>query len=315
MISSTALLKTPKILSLAQSSEKALAYSRLRWRRQLLLIQAADERVPSAMRTTIPALQSLQWFEACLNRSAVKIIRLDMSLGASVLKSCALAGTNAGKRVFLHLPAATYLPKVRSPLAWGCKRAADWLVAAGLVVCLSPLLLLLAVLIWLDSPGAIFYRQWRVGYRGQLFKTIKFRTAPTNLYRFASGRIASGPQLSEVGQWLRKYRLDGLPQLLNVLRGEMSLVGPQAWTIDDALKIEPALKKRLNALPGLTGAWQMTDDVGLGANGGANPRNLSAVNQKDLNYLYRWSVRQDLAFLLLAIPLAFPVVVSRSPGT
>ncbi len=324
MISSTALLKTPKILPLAQSNDKSLTSSRLEWRQQLLLIRAVDKRVPRSMRTIIPALQSLQWFEACLSRSAVKIVRLDMGLGASVLKSYAKAGTNVGKRVFLHLPAANYLPRVRSPLTWRCKRAADWLVAAGLVVCLSPLLLLLAMLVWIDSPGSVFHRQWRVGYRGQLFKTVEFRTVPHNVYRFADGRLSSEPRLTGVGRWLRRCRLDGLPQLLNVLRGEMSLVGPQAWTVDDALKIEPVLLKRLNALPGLTGAWQMVDrsylDVnryssyasGLNgsSNGNAKHYDLSAVNRTELDYLYRWNVRQDLAFLLLAIPS----VVFRSSG-
>ncbi len=291
MISSTALLKTPKILSLVQSQEKILTYSRLRWRRQLLLIQTADKSIQSSRRTIIPALQNLQWFEECLKHSSVKIVRMDTSLGVSAIESCAEACKNADKRVFLHLPAATYLPRVRSPLAWLCKRVADWLIAASLVVCLSPLLFFLAVLIWLDSPGAIFFKQWRVGHRGQLFKTINFRTILPGLHR-----LAPESRLTQVGRWLRRYRLDELPQLLNVLRGEMSLVGPQAWTVNDALQVEPDSRKRLNALPGITGAWQIaTESSGCDL----SAVSLSAVSQRDLEYLQQWTIHQDLKLLLL----------------
>lgn len=302
MTSSTALIKTPKVLPLAQPGSGVLDCSILLWRRQLLLIRSANEaslkRLPA-----VPALQNLQWFEACLRQSPVELVRLDMSLGEEAIRSWANACANTHKRVFVRLPAATHLPKLRTPVAWQFKRLADWLVAAGLVVCLSPLFLILAILVYLDSPGPIFFKQWRVGHRGQLFQILKFRTMRPDaekLHHQTMGdqkgihKLENDPRVTKAGRWLRKYSLDELPQLLNVLRGEMSLVGPRPWALYDALRIEPALQGRLNALPGVTGAWQVTAR--------STDCDLSSVNRMDLDYLKRWTVQQDLKFLLLTVP-------------
>lgn len=302
MTSSTALIKTPKVLPLAQPGSGVLDCSILLWRRQLLLIRSANE-ASSKRLPAVPALQNLQWFEACLRQSPVELVRLDMSLGEEAIRSWANACANTHKRVFVRLPAATHLPKLRTPVAWQFKRLADWLVAAGLVVCLSPLFLILAILVYLDSPGPIFFKQWRVGHRGQLFQILKFRTMRPDaekLHHQTMGdqkgihKLENDPRVTKAGRWLRKYSLDELPQLLNVLRGEMSLVGPRPWALYDALRIEPALQGRLNALPGVTGAWQVTAR--------STDCDLSSVNRMDLDYLKRWTVQQDLKFLLLTVP-------------
>ena len=183
------------------------------------------------------------------------------------------------------------------------KRALDWAVAALLLILLSPMLLCLAGLIRMVSPGPIFFKQWRVGERGKLFQIIKFRTMIVGAERLhhqlmcnqdGLHKLQDDPRITPLGRWMRKYSLDELPQLLNVLRGEMSLVGPRPWALYDAVRINPELQPRLNALPGVTGAWQVESRSHL--------RDLNLVNRGDLKYLHTWSIKQDLKFLLLTIP-------------
>jgi len=107
-------------------------------------------------------------------------------------------------------------------------------------------------------------------------------------------KLVADPRTTSIGKWLRKYSLDELPQLFNVLRGEMSLVGPRPWALYDALRIDEAGKTRLNALPGITGAWQVETRSQL--------LDLNAVNKCDLEYLGSWSLIKDLKILLLTIP-------------
>lgn len=307
MTSSTALLKTPKVLSLVKPDNQNLKPSVLFWRQRWLLIKAATGPISVGARRrlvdSLPALKNQQWSEACLRRSSIKAVRIDMQLGEETLNSWATACLHTGKRIFVHLPAATRLPKIRAPLAWGFKRLADWTIAASLLAILSPLFLLLALLVRLDSPGPIFFRQWRIGYRGELFQILKFRTMCVDAEKLhhqvmgqQSGihKLKRDPRMTSVGRWLRKYSLDELPQLVNVLRGEMSLVGPRPWAIYDAVRLESGFQGRLNALPGMTGAWQVTKR--------SNNCDLSSVIQIDLDYLQRWTVRRDLMFLLRTVP-------------
>ena len=299
MMPSTALLKMPKVLPLAQSESQSLEKCRLLWRRQLLLIRSAS----SAPAHLIPALRNPQWFESCLKQSPIKLVRLEMNLGEEALKSWANACATAHKRVFIHLPAATGLPKARSPIAWWFKRIADWLTAASLTVCLSPLLLLLAALVHFDSPGPIFFKQWRVGRRGQLFQILKFRTMRQDAeqlhHQLMEGqkglhKLEDDPRVTALGRWLRKYSLDELPQIFNVLRGEMSLVGPRPLALYDAIRIGSGGRKRLNALPGMTGFWQVKMR--------SNQCDLEVVSQHDLDYLKTWSLFKDLQLVLLTFP-------------
>lgn len=299
---STALLKTPKVLPLAQSGSHGLEKCLLLWRQQLLLIRSASS-ASSRLTPAVPALQNLQWFESCLKQSPIKLVRLDMSLGEDALKSWANACVTAHKRVFVHLPAAIGLPQARSPIAWWFKRTADWLTAAILTVCLSPLLLLIATLVYVGSPGPVFFKQWRVGRRGQLFQILKFRTMRPDAeqlhHQLMAGqeglhKLEKDPRVTTLGRWLRKYSLDELPQLFNVLRGEMSLVGPRPLALYDAIRISSQGRKRLNALPGMTGFWQVKMR--------SNQCDLETVSQHDLDYLKTWSPLKDLQLMLLTFP-------------
>lgn len=272
---------------------------RLLWRQRKLVIQAAE---PSHG-IVLPALTSTTWLAECLQRSPVTLITLDPNLGTPLLQTWADACHQAGKPVFLRLPSTQTLPQKKWPLGWAMKRLCDWLIAALILLLLSPVMLALAVTLAIVSPGPIFFYQWRVGKRGQLFKVIKFRTmivGAEQLHQQVMGhqqglhKLKDDPRITPLGRWMRKYSLDELPQLINVLRGEMSLVGPRPWALYDAIRIPKELHHRLNALPGITGAWQVQTRSTL--------LDLGTVNQGDLSYLHSWSIWSDFKFLLLTIP-------------
>lgn len=238
-----------------------------------------------------------------LKRLPVTLIRIDQATGEVGLRFWADACKRAGKVAFLQLPLIPKLPRRQSLLGWQFKRLIDWIAAILLLVALSPAMLILAVLVLISSPGPIFFRQWRVGEQGKLFQILKFRTMVVNaeqihhqVMRNQVGlhKCEDDPRITPLGRWMRKYSLDELPQFFNVLRGEMSLVGPRPWALYDAIRLSPEGQQRLNALPGVTGAWQ------VGAR--STLLDLDAVNQVDLEYLYSWSLAQDLKILLLTIP-------------
>ncbi|MGB3405396.1 MAG: heterocyst development glycosyltransferase HepC [Microcoleaceae cyanobacterium] len=243
------------------------------------------------------------WLKWCLQYPPLKAICLDFKLGEKTLKQWADWSYTASKPCFIRFPNLSQIPQKQKPLQWRCKRLFDWVVAAMLLTLLSPLMLALTILILIDSPGPVFFKQWRVGYRGQLFQIIKFRSMKIDAEQHhhqvmgnQSGlhKHQDDPRVTALGRFLRKYSLDELPQLFNVLRGEMSLVGPRPWALYDAIRIEAKSQKRLNALPGITGAWQVEDR--------SNLLDLDVVNQRDLQYLQDWSLREDLSILWRTIP-------------
>ncbi|MBD3882928.1 sugar transferase [Phormidium tenue FACHB-886] len=301
MIAPSVLLTTSKILILDPPETAAADLARtctVKWRNGKLWVSYA--RTPS-MR--LPALSNTVWLRSCLNRSSVQAVFLDPNLRESEIKLWADACHQAGKPVFLKLPSAAGLPQRVKGVSWVLKRTVDWLAAALLLVLLSPLLLLIALLIRLTSNDPILFQQWRVGERGKLFRITKFRTMVANaenLHHQVMGsqnglhKRVDDPRVTPIGRWLRKYSLDELPQLFNVLHGEMSLVGPRPWALYDAVRITGESQRRLNALPGITGAWQVQARSTL--------LDLEAVNQLDLTYLESWSIQKDLKLLLLTIP-------------
>lgn len=284
--------------SLVQPNVSLSAYM-LKWRQRQLLVQRTDEeQLPN-----LPKLDDSDWVLACLQRSPIKLIRLAPNLGEAKLRFWAEAGQRAGKAVYLKIPSTPELPGKKFKFSWQLKRSLDRLLAALILLLLSPLLIGLALLIRSQSPGPILFYQWRVGERGRLFQIIKFRTmvegAEQLHHQIMGGQTGlhkrkNDPRITPVGRWMRKYSLDELPQLFNVLRGEMSLVGPRPWALYDAIRVMPAMQHRLNALPGMTGAWQIMAR--------SNLLDLAAVNRYDLDYLGNWSLWQDLKILLLTVP-------------
>lgn len=282
-----------------KASRDRTSHYTLTWRQKQLLLTLS----PTQTTPLLPALESEQLLADCLERSPIHLVRLTPDIGEAGLALWADACAKVSKPAYLSVPSISALPKKQNRLKWWLKRVVDWSAAALLLLVAGPLMLGLSFLMLLQSPGPIFFSQWRVGERGKLFRILKFRTMVTGaeLYHHQVMGHQSGlhkcendPRITPIGRWMRKYSLDELPQLLNVLRGEMSLVGPRPWALYDAVRLSPSVRQRLNALPGITGIWQVT--------GRSHLRDLDAVNRVDLRYLGSWSLRQDFKILLLTVP-------------
>jgi lipopolysaccharide/colanic/teichoic acid biosynthesis glycosyltransferase len=185
------------------------------------------------------------------------------------------------------------------------KRAIDWECAALGLILLSPVMVLVAIIIRLDSKGPIFFRQERLGLGARPFRMWKFRTMHVNAEALlaeleqrneSSGgvlfKIRSDPRITRVGGFLRRTSLDELPQLFNVLAGQMSLVGPRPLPIRDCRRLEDADRDgfhvRHRVLPGLTGLWQVSGRSRLGS---------AEMIELDRRYVEDWSLRTDLRIL------------------
>jgi exopolysaccharide biosynthesis polyprenyl glycosylphosphotransferase len=185
------------------------------------------------------------------------------------------------------------------------KRMLDILAATIGLLVLLPLLIVIAVLIRIDSPGPALYKSWRVGRKGTIFKCFKFRTMHVNAdavketLRSLNQRVGptfkiiDDPRITRIGKWLRQYSLDEFPQLLNVFRGDMSLVGPRPHPLDDYNQYELDHRLRLRVTPGLTGLWQVTARMDP-----SFERNMAL----DLEYIRNWNFRMDLKILAKTIP-------------
>jgi sugar transferase (PEP-CTERM system associated) len=183
----------------------------------------------------------------------------------------------------------------RRVLTMGFKRAVDVVIAAISLVLLMPLCILIGLLINIDSPGPVFYRQMRVGLRGQPFMIWKFRSMYSDAEK--SGPRWAGkqdPRVSRVGRILRKLRIDELPQLYNVLRGEMSLVGPRPERpvfVDELRKKIPYYDIRHTVRPGVTG-WAQTQ-----FRYGSSAEDAHTKLQYDLYYVKNMTLGLDLRIL------------------
>jgi lipopolysaccharide/colanic/teichoic acid biosynthesis glycosyltransferase len=298
------LITTAKVLTLDLDSTKAkqqddiLSPCGLKWRQGKLWV----DRVKTQS-LDLPALRRKQWLTDCLRKSSIRQVCLDLNLGEQSTKIWADACKKAKKEVFIRIPSSRYLPTKQNKICWRIKRILDWSAAAVILTVLSPIMLAIALAIKIVSPGPTCYCQWRVGKRGKLFQVYKFRTMIVDAEKMHD-RVMSNcdglhkreddPRITPIGKWLRKYSLDELPQLFNVLKGEMSLVGPRPWALYDALRLGKDGKQRLNALPGITGAWQVK--------GRSYLLDLEQVTKCDLEYLHSWSLIKDLKILLMTIP-------------
>jgi lipopolysaccharide/colanic/teichoic acid biosynthesis glycosyltransferase len=188
--------------------------------------------------------------------------------------------------------------------SWLVKRGFDLLGAAVLVVLAAPVLAVCAVAIRLESRGPILFRQTRVGRDGQRFQMRKFRTMVDGADQLkaqlrdrneAQGlfKIADDPRVTRVGRFLRRTSLDELPQLFNVLRGEMSLVGPRPLVVDEDSKVEGWHRRRLHLMPGMTGHWQILGSARIP---------LNEMVKIDYLYVANWSLWSDVKILLRTVP-------------
>jgi exopolysaccharide biosynthesis polyprenyl glycosylphosphotransferase len=185
------------------------------------------------------------------------------------------------------------------------KRVIDVVVSGLTLVLTAPLLGLLALCIRLDSSGPAFYPADRIGLKGKKFRCYKLRTMvadadchkeqlrATNERQGPFFKMENDPRVTRIGRWLRKSSLDELPQLWNVLRGEMTLVGPRPHPVDDYKLYSIEHLRRLDVTPGLTGLWQVTS---------RNDASFETNMALDLEYIENWSVGLDLKIMLRTIP-------------
>ena len=218
-----------------------------------------------------------------------------------------------GARLELHelegLPVLT-VPFVRlGRTSLRVKRAFDLTVSVVVLLVLAPLLILCAVAIKLDSRGPVFFRQRRIGKDGKPFSLIKFRSMHADadvrkqevrgLSFHGDGlgqgmfKIRRDPRITRVGAFLRRTSLDELPQLFNILRGEMSLVGPRPLIEDEDRQVEGRFRRRLDLTPGLTGLWQIH---------GRSEIPLQSMISLDYLYVTSWSLWGDIKILMKTVP-------------
>jgi exopolysaccharide biosynthesis polyprenyl glycosylphosphotransferase len=222
----------------------------------------------------------------------------------------------APKTTELLVQRADYVPgqsvplfEVRSPVfaggEWVLKRTFDLAVSAAVLVAGLPLWLLIAAGVTLTSPGPVLYRDRRIGLGEREFDMLKFRTMHADAAEHqpylereneASGplfKMRRDPRVTPIGSLLRRFSLDEVPQLLNVLRGEMSLVGPRPLPLRDYRQLEDWHRKRYNVLPGITGLWQIS---------GRSNLSFDDLVRLDFYYLENWSLWMDISILVKTVP-------------
>ncbi|MGO8756924.1 MAG: sugar transferase [Terracidiphilus sp.] len=188
------------------------------------------------------------------------------------------------------------------------KRVFDMMFSALMLIVLSPLLLAIAIAIKMDSPGTVFYTSERIGKKGVVFRCIKFRTMVRDADRRRAElmhmnerdgvlfKVANDPRVTGIGRLLRKYSLDELPQFFNVLRGDMSVVGPRPPLAGEVRKYDLHHLRRLDVTPGITGLWQVQ--------GRQDPSFASYVSL-DVTYIENWSIWLDFKIILRTIAVVF----------
>jgi exopolysaccharide biosynthesis polyprenyl glycosylphosphotransferase len=196
------------------------------------------------------------------------------------------------------------------------KQLLDRVGAVVLLLICSPFFLLIGVLIKKGSRGPVLFRQQRSGLNGAPFTIYKFRTMVTNADQFQHElaamnemtgpvfKVTNDPRVTSIGKFLRKYSLDELPQLLNVLRGEMSLVGPRPLPVDEVKRFNDlAHRRRLSVKPGITCLWQVS--------GRNNVSDFRDWVRLDLEYIDNWSLWLDIKILWWTVPVVLTGVGAK----
>jgi exopolysaccharide biosynthesis polyprenyl glycosylphosphotransferase len=281
-----------------------------------------DVHVPAAL----DALGHVADFRALLHRTGAEVVVVAGYLPDNRFREVVDASLEAQSQL-LSVPRSIAIAGVQPNLVWRrgeplieltapnlkgwqvfVKRAIDVLGAGVGLVALSPLLALVAALVKLDSPGPVFFTQVRIGQGGRRFRIAKFRTmvdgAEKRRDELLSRSVYSDPRLFKVpddprmtrlGRWLRRTSIDELPQLVNVLRGQMSLVGPRPPLPSEVALYEDHHYARFDVKPGITGPWQVAGRNGV--------TSFEAVMGLETSYIRNWSVWADVCLLAETIPV------------
>jgi exopolysaccharide biosynthesis polyprenyl glycosylphosphotransferase len=210
---------------------------------------------------------------------------------------------------FGGIPLLTFSTTPENELLLAVKRAFDVVVSFTLLITLTPLFVFLSIVIKLTSPGPVFFRQERVGMNGRLFTLYKFRSMLTNAEAMKKDlmhlnemggpvfKISNDPRVTPIGRLIRKYSVDELPQLINVLKGDMSVVGPRPPVPEEVAQYERWQRRRLSMKPGLTCLWQIQ--------GRSRIIDFEKWMRLDLQYIDNWSLKLDLKIFLKTVPTVF----------
>jgi exopolysaccharide biosynthesis polyprenyl glycosylphosphotransferase len=242
------------------------------------------------------------------DREAVQsVVRTCETMGVPfALPACTLRLDRARAPSIVRDGYLHYLTVDFKPSQIALKRLFDIVASAIALWLLAPVLLAIGLLIKLTSKGPIFFRQTRVGLHGRKFHMLKFRSMVVNaesLRASLEGRneqsgpvfkIKKDPRVTPVGRFLRRYSLDEFPQLINVLRGDMSVVGPRPPLPGEVAQYEAWQRRRLSVRPGLTCLWQVS---------GRNQLSFEEWMYLDMRYIDHWSLRTDLNLILKTIPV------------
>ncbi|WP_138498485.1 heterocyst development glycosyltransferase HepC [Nostoc sp. PA-18-2419] len=203
-----------------QHQDSCFGECTLLWRRGKLLVKP-----PGLVKLPyLASLNSQRSLVECLKHSPVNLVSIDVKLGKDLLQFWADACEQAHKPIFLRIPAnKKQLKQGNQTLRW-LQQIIDWIVAFSLLLLLSPVILGLIILMQIYSPETLFCHEWRVGERGRLFRAVKFSTTLND-------------NITPLGRWMHKYSLNNLPLLLNVLRGDMSLMISRCWTLTDVIQL------------------------------------------------------------------------------
>jgi len=253
-------------------------------------------------------------------REAMRVIEASQDRGVDVYVASGLLGPLEGSRLLkslFHTPVTRVRRTLASPPGYGLKRTLDIIGSAAALALLSPVIAVIAVLIKANSPGPVFLTQTRVGQSGSTFGFLKFRsmyvdcdssshekyvralingdTEPTATDGNGVFHIVDDPRITPVGRFIRKYSLDEIPQLVNVFRGDMSLVGPRPPLPYEADAYDAWQRQRLEVQSGITGVWQVV---------GRNRVSFDEMTFQDLMYGMNMSFWVDLRLCLKTIPAA-----------
>lgn len=203
-----------------------------------------------------------------------------------------------------HVPLLTFSAAPHDEILLLLKRVTDVVLAAVALVVLAPLMVVVAVVVKLTSPGPAIFRQVRCGLNGRRFTFYKFRSMVANAEELKPSlehlnqkeiafKIPNDPRLTKVGRWLRRFSIDEWPQLWNVLKGDMSLVGPRPAVPEEVERYKRWQRRRLRMRPGLTCLWALE---------GRDYLDFESWMRKDMEYIDNWSLGLDWKILLLTIP-------------
>jgi exopolysaccharide biosynthesis polyprenyl glycosylphosphotransferase len=220
-------------------------------------------------------------------------------------------GANSTVHMLEGIPLLGLPPLRLSPSSRALKRTLDVLGAGAGLLLLSPVFVAVSLAVKLDSRGPVFFRQLRRGSGTKTFRIYKFRTMSMEADRQKAElqhlnmhadndprmfKISSDPRVTRVGAFLRRTSMDELPQLINVLRGEMSLVGPRPLILEEDEYVESWARKRLELKPGMTGLWQVL---------GRSDIPFDEMTKLDYLYVTSWSLKEDVRLILLTLPSLF----------